>query len=64
MADDPRIYLIDRETGKAMLNASGEKQKLADYENDIDEDTPEPSAAQVEEDIERLGLSDFLPENE
>ena len=65
MADDPKIYLIDEKTGKARRNAIGEKQLLADYENDADDaDVLNVPAAQVEDDIERLGLSEFLPENE
>jgi hypothetical protein len=63
MADDPNIYIIDEKTGKAMIHeASGEKIRLDMWEQDpIDVDIP---AAQTDADIEALGLSEFLPDEE
>lgn len=65
MADDPKVYLIDPATGNAYRNPDGSKQKLADYENDVDEEIYYKELGKdVDADIERLGLSEFLPENE
>jgi len=65
MADDPNIYLIDPATGKARTNPDGSKQKLADFENDVDDEIYDKIVNEnIDADIERLGLSEFLPDKE
>ena len=65
MADDPNIYLIDDETGEARIHtASGEKYRLDMFEQDPTDAVPPPTSAQTDADIERLGLSEFLPDEE
>ena len=63
MADDPNIYLIDEKTGKARTTKSGEKQKLSYFTDDPeDEFFGKSTGAEIDADIERLGLSEFLPD--
>ena len=63
MADDPKIYLIDPETGKAHTTADGTKMKLSYFTNDPeDEFFGKSTDAEIDADIERLGLSEFLPD--
>ena len=38
MADDPKIYLIDPETGKAHTTADGTKMKLSYFTNDPEDE--------------------------
>ena len=64
MTDDPTIYWIDPATGKARTTAGGEKMKLSYFDDDPTDDVPEPSDEQVDADIEMLGLSEYLPDDE
>ena len=64
MADDPKVYWVDPKTGKARRTPAGDKMKLSYFDDDPTDDAPEPTDAEVDADIERLGLSEFLPENE
>lgn len=65
MADDPNVYLIDPKTGKAYTTPDGEKQKLSYYTDEPeDEFFGKRTDSEIDADIEALGLSEFLPENE
>jgi hypothetical protein len=62
--DDPLKgkFLLD-ENGRPVCTADGGKVPLAWFDNDPT-DLPEPTEEQVDADIEMLGLSEFLPDEE
>ena len=62
MADDPKIYLIDKKTGKAHTTANGRKMKLSHFTNEPDEEYfVDRTDEEILADIEALGLSEFVP---
>jgi len=64
MADNPNIYWIDPASDNARRTADGLKIKLDYFEQDPTDDAPEPTDEQVDADIEMLGLSEFLPDED